>query len=155
MRDPLMITIESGADAGKTFRARQMSAGKTEEWAGRALLAVLGSPGGRADASQLMETAQTSRGAALWQAMAGGIASLGWDQVKPLLDMLLGQIDRVPNPEKPSVVIPLTPANLDNHIQDVRTLLRLRGEVLRLSLDFFGDAGSWSLFPGAAPAPRD
>lgn len=153
MRDPLHITIEDGPDAGKTFRVRQMSAGRTEEWAGRALLAVLSSPGGRADASQLMDTAKTSQGAALWQALAGGLSSLSWEQVKPLLDMLLGQIDRVPDADKPAVVVPLTPANLDNHIADVRTLLRLRGEALRLSLDFFGVAGGWISGAGAVP-PR-
>lgn len=139
MKDPIMITIPDGPDAGKTFRVRQMSASTTEEWAGRALLAILNASGGRADAAQLMETAKTSQTAALMQALSG-LAGLRWETAKPLLDMLLGQIDRVPNPERPDVVVRLTPNNADAHIEDVKTLLRLRGEALRLSLDFFDTA---------------
>lgn len=139
MKDPILITITEGPDAGKVFRVRQMSAATTEEWAGRALLALLNASGGRADAASLMETAKTSQTAALMQALSG-LSGLSWETAKPLLDMLLGQIDRVQNPEKPDVVVRLSPDNVNAHIEDVKTLLRLRGEALRLSLDFFDTA---------------
>lgn len=149
MKDPIQITIPEGPDAGKTFRVRQMSASTTEEWAGRAILAMLNASGGRADAARLMETAKTSQTAALMQAISG-LSGLRWETAKPLLDMLLGQIDRVPNPEKPDVVVRLTPNNVDAHIDDVKTLLRLRGEALRLSLDFFDTAAPFLQGLGAS-----
>lgn len=157
MKDPILITITEGPDAGKVFRVRQMSAATTEEWAGRALLALFNASGGRTDAASLMETAKTSQTAALMQALSA-LSGLRWETAKPLLDMLLGQIDRVPNPEKPHAVVPLTPNNVDAHIEDVKTLLRLRGEALRLSLDFFDTAapflrGLGAGLPGLSPQP--
>ena len=140
MLEPKIVTIEKGLDAGKTFRIRQMPASKTEEFAGRALAALLASPSGISPeaAARAREAAKTSNGAALLPLLASGFGGVTWENLKPLLDLLTEQIDVVPNPQaEPGTVVPLKPSTLDAHIADFSTLLLLRGDVLQASLGFF------------------
>lgn len=143
MRKEITITIESGRDEGKTFHVTEMSASHMEKWAARALLVVLGG-NGHVDKTQVQDLAKTSNASALVSVGLGALSSVNWDKVEPLYDELLPQVSIVPDADKPNVKIPLRPANVDNHIEDVTTLVRLRGEVLKLSLDFFGTGGGFA-----------
>lgn len=143
MRKEAIITIDSGRDAGKTFHVSEMSASHVEKWAARALLVVLGG-NGQMDNAQVKDLAKTSNASALVSVGLGALSTVSWEKVEPLYDELLPQVAIMPDADKPSVKITLRPANVDNHVEDVATLVRLRGEVLKLSLDFFGEGGGFA-----------
>ena len=150
MRKEVFITIEKGRDQGKTFKITEMSASAIEKWAGQALLAIMK---GNADIN-VSDLRQTSQTAALLTAVKGAFFSLEWHEVQPLMDALLPQIRFVPDAAKPDMTMPLTPATVDAHIEDVATLVRLRGEVLKLSLDFFIQGESFLSRLGAGLAQK-
>lgn len=150
MRKEIFITIEKGRDQGKVFKVVEMSATAIEKWAGRALLVLVA---GNAEVD-VRELRRTSNAAALLTALKGSLSSLEWARVEPLLDALVPQISAVPDPNRRDAVIPLTLTNIDHHIEDVATLVRLRGEVLRLSLDFFAEGGSFLSRLGEALAQQ-
>lgn len=135
-----IITIDSGRDAGKTFRIAEMPVSRLEKWACRALFALFGAdlP---ADAAAL---AKTSNAAALAAVVMRGLSGLRWELAEPLYDELLVQISRVPNAAKANVYVPLNPDNLDAHIEDVSTIFRLRMEVVTLSLGFLEGGEDWT-----------
>lgn len=128
-----MLEMTEGRDAGKTFLVTEMPVSKLEKWCARALVALLG-----ADmAPEITRLARTSSGAALVQALTKGLSGLTWRDAEPLYDELLGYIFVLPgeNPH-PSQRLPLRPATIDNHIQDLGTIWKLRWTVLGLSLGF-------------------
>jgi len=115
------ITIESeGRDRGKRFLLTEAPAIRAEKWAQRASLAVGKSAvqidGDLADAG--------------WGALAIiGLKVLGgvnYAAAEPLLDEVLEQVQII----EPKITRPLTP----DDVEEVGTLLRLRGEVLALHL---------------------
>ena len=134
MRKELEIVIEEGRDAGKMFRVTEMPVSKLEKWAARALLALFG-----ADVPpDVAGLAKTSSAMALASGLMRGLSGLEWQKVEPLYDELLDQIAIVPKRERPHDVIRLSPHNLDAHIEDLQTIVRLRLEVVALSLNFGG-----------------
>ena len=95
--------------------------------------------------------ARGSNAVALAQAVASGLGGISWELVEPLFDELLGCVYRVPDPSTPAARVQLNPANVDAHIQDMGTLLRLRAGVLEVCFDFFGrDGGLYSRLTTAA-----
>lgn len=145
-----VITIDQGRDQGKTFRVREMPVSRLEKWCGRALLAAFGS---RAPAN-VAELAQSSNAAALATAGLSALSGVTWEAAEPLYDALLEWIDRIPDPNRPRAVIRLCPANLDAHVEDMTTIVRLRGEVLGLSLGFLAGGVDWTSRLSALLAPR-
>lgn len=139
-----LITMDKGRDAGKTYQVREMPVSRLEKWAMRALLAIFGADTPAELPSDVSRLAAGSNAAALVSAGLRGLSSLRWELVEPLYDELLGQIDVVPDVDKPAVVLRLHKGNLDNHVEDVATIVRLRGEVLGLSLNFLSDGGDWT-----------
>ena len=147
MLNEKFIAIESGRDQGKTFVVREMPASKLEKWSARAMLALFN---GNLP-SDIAEQARGSNAVALAQAVASGLGGISWELVEPLYDELLGCVYRVPDPSTPNNRVPLNPANVDAHIQDMSTLLRLRAGVLEVCFDFFGrDGGLYSRLTTAA-----
>lgn len=142
MRKENTITIESGRDAGKSFHIVEMSASQVEKWAARALLVLMGG-NGQMDAA-VKGLSKTSSASALVSVGLGALSNVSWDKVEPLYDELLPQVAIMPDADKPNAKITLRPANVDNHVEDVATLVRLRGEVLKLSLDFFDNGGGFA-----------
>lgn len=150
MRKEKTITIESGRDAGKTFKISEMPVARLEKWSCRALLAIFGSE----IPEDVAAVAQTSAGAAVASTVMKGLRTASWEKVEPLYDELLLYIARVPRPDKAETVR-LTPDNLDFHIEDLSTIFRLRLEVLNLSFDFF-DAGSlFNSLTSGVTGPQD
>lgn len=135
-----IITIETGRDAGKVYKVTEMPASKLEKWAARALLALFAGD----VPADVVQMARGSNAAALVGNVMSGLGSLRWADVEPLYDELLTCVARVPDPGHPEVVVPLVPANVDAHVQDVTTLWRLRAEALELCFGFFGIGGGLS-----------
>lgn len=128
-RKTIDVTIsEEGRDQGKTFQIREMSAMRAERWAMRALLAV-----GRSGAD-LPEG--IAAGGMRSIAMIGiqAIMQMDFADAEPLLDEMLECVFVKPNPKDPNVVRPLM---VDDDIEEVATLLRLRQEILELHTGFF------------------
>lgn len=129
-----ILEMTEGRDAGKTFLVTEMPVSKLEKWCARALVALLAAGDMAPEISRL---ARTSSGAALVQALAKGLGGLKWQDAEPLYDELLAHIFVLPG-EKPQVSqrLPLRPTTIDNHIQDLATIWKLRWTVLGLSLGF-------------------
>ncbi|MEF3068043.1 hypothetical protein [Pandoraea apista] len=124
------MTIDAqGRDFGKVFVITEMSAAAAEEWAGRALFAMLNAG---------VEIPDNIAGAGL-----AGVASLGiealsrvtFDAAKPLLDEMFSCVQIQPSPK-------VTRALIEDDIEEVATRLRLRKEVWNLHVDFSTAAGS-------------
>ncbi|MEX3614235.1 MAG: hypothetical protein VB141_10900 [Burkholderia gladioli] len=130
MRKTATITIDAeGRDKGKVFVITELSAYDSEEWAGRALFALMNAG---------VEIPENIAEAGLAGVAALGIQSLTrlpFEAAKPLLDKMLECIQIQPSS---SVVRNL----IEGDVEEVATLIRLRKEVLGLHLDFFTRAGS-------------
>ncbi len=149
MRKELDITISDGnqetnRDYGKTFHIREMSASRAEKWAMRALLAAARS------------------GVELPEGFAGGgmqsIAILGIQAIlkmnfydaEPLLDEMMECVRIKPDSRNPSVVRDL----IEDDVEEITTLIKLREEVIKLHIGFFG-AGSTLKQGSAGTSPPD
>ncbi|MGJ4855506.1 hypothetical protein ACN6KF_001452 [Labrys sp. La1] len=129
MRKTSDVTItEDGRDQGKTFQIREMSALKAERWAMRALIAV-GKSG-----VDLPEGFASGGMRSLAIVGVQAIMRMDFADAEPLLDEMLDCIAVKPDPKRPEVVRPLM---VDEDIEEVSTLLRLRQEVLELHTSFF------------------
>lgn len=133
MRNTKTIEIESeGRDKGKTFLVTEMPASKLERWSARALVAVLG---GNVPADIQM-AAKVSSAAAFASVLNKVLSGLQWDALEPLYSEMLDCIAYVPDPSKKATV-QLKVSNVDNFIEEVPTLLKLRLAVLEVNFGFF------------------
>lgn len=127
-------------DQHRTFKIMEMPATKLESWIIRALLLVAGSGYTVPDGSDIKKA-----GAFLAEKGLSALGAVDFEKARPLLDDLLGCcfviIDKL---EKR-----LTPDNVDDHIQDVKTLFELRKEAIKLNLGFLGpEVERLSGYPG-------
>lgn len=126
-RQTTLFTVEEdNRDAGKTFLITEMAAAQAESWAMRALLALMA---GDVDLPRI-DPALGMVGMA--EVGIKALAKLNWEVAEPLLDEMWTCIEFVPDAKKPHVKRPL----IDSDIEEVKTRLRLRLEVLKLHLDF-------------------
>ncbi len=127
----ITITAE-GRDKGKKFILTEKSAQAAEEWAGRALFAMMNAG---------VEIPPDIAAAGLAGVAALGIESLtkiSFDAVKPLLDDMMECVQIQPSAN-------VVRALIEDDIEEVATRLELRKEVLSLHLSFFtAGAGSTS-----------
>ena len=127
MRKELTITIDTpGRDVNKTFYIKEMSALKAERWATRALLALLKS---NVDIPEDIAQAGMAGVAAVGLRAFGGI---NFTDAEPLLAEMLACVQIIPDPSRPMVKRAL----VEDDIEEVTTLLRLREEVLSLHTGF-------------------
>lgn len=152
-----VVTITAGSpetnrDHGKQFLIREMSADAAERWAIRTLLAFANA-GAKLPDSQLMSGLEHM--AASYQAlMIQGIRSLAgmrFEDVEPLLAQMMSCVTF-----KPATAgsVDLSTESTLSQIEEVKTLLTLRYEVLSLHLGFsLADALSNSTASPAATAP--
>lgn len=141
-RKQATVTISApGRDVGKVFLLTEMSAAQSEEWAGRALFAMLNAG---------VEIPDNIAGAGL-----AGIASLGisaltrlsFDAAKPLLDEMFTCVQIQPSPS-------VTRALIEDDIEEVATRLTLRKEVFSLHMSFFTSAEQLTSGQGSASQIR-
>jgi hypothetical protein len=127
MRKELTITIDTpGRDVNKTFYIKEMSALKAERWATRALLALLKS---NVDIPEDIAQAGMAGVAAVGLRAFGGI---DFSNAEPLLAEMLACVQIIPDASRPMV----RRALVEDDIEEVTTLLRLREEVLSLHTGF-------------------
>lgn len=124
MRKVATITIAApGRDKGKVFILTEMSAWRSEEWAARAIFAMMNAG---------VEIPENIAKAGLAGIAALGIQSLtkvSFDAAKPLLDEMMSCVQVQPSPN-------VTRALIEDDIEEVATLLQLRKEVLGLHVNF-------------------
>jgi len=141
MRNTIDITIPTeGRDKGKTFRITEMSAKAGEKWALRVVNGV---------ARAGFELPEELRGIGMAAVATLGVKTIfgmAWSDLEPLLDELLACVQIV----MPKGVRPL----VDEDIEEPKTLLMLRAEVLELHTSFFSRAGLSNLIWSAGPAPE-
>lgn len=146
-RKECVVTIEGGRDDSRSFHILEMSALKAERWAAKALLAIVESG---ADVPDLDPNAGIQ---ALASVGIKGLMGLKFSSLEPLMDEMLECVSYLRTPGDTTTKTPLTALNCENYIEDVSTLLRLRGEVLSLHLGFsLADKISSSL-PGQGNEP--
>ncbi|ACR29222.1 hypothetical protein [Burkholderia glumae] len=131
-----------GRDAGKRFLITEMSAARSEEWAARALFAVMSSG---------VEVPEDVLGAGLAGVAALGIQSLGrvpFEIAKPLFDEMMTCVQFAYG-DGGGAARQL----IDDDTEEVATRLRLRKVVLDLHLEGFLGAAQSAQATGAAPTP--
>lgn len=155
MRNTIEVAIGEGRDAGKTFVLTEMSPMRAEKWACRALCAIINAG---------IDVPEELRGSGM-----AGIAAIGVHQIlnfrfaefEPLLDEMMGCVrfkmggSSAPPPR----------ALIEDDIDEVSTILKLRREVLLLHVGFLPAAvrSKWisMLIPAASgnirtsPAPLE
>ncbi|KXJ63063.1 hypothetical protein AXY46_03330 [Achromobacter xylosoxidans] len=123
-RKTATVTISAeGRDKGKVFVLTELSAYEAEDWAGRALLALMNA--GVEIPDNIAEAGLAGVAAMGFKA----IAKLPFDSAKPLLDKMMECIQIQPSPTVTRALIP-------DDIEEVATLLQLRKQVLGLHMDF-------------------
>jgi len=141
------VVDSEGRDKGKNFLLTEMPATKAEDWAIRVMLAL-----GAANV-EIPDGAIQLGMAALAEIGLKKLFAINAEQMRPLLAELMECIEFIPTPQKPQVKIgyPL----FESQIEEVKTLLMLKWEVLKLHLDFSLAAGlSESLGSTLAAARR-
>lgn len=124
------ITIESGRDAGKSFRITEMPILQADKWAQRAIFAIARAG---VDTSSINMNGGMLEMARLALDVVGKIdPEVGGD----LLDELLSCVQIIPTGGIPRSLV------MDSDIEDIKTLFVLRKEVLALHIDFLKNGNS-------------
>lgn len=123
-RKTATVTISAeGRDKGKVFVLTELSAYEAEDWAGRALFALMNA--GVEIPDNIAEGGLAGVAAMGFKA----ITKLPFDSAKPLLDKMMECVQIQPSPTVTRALIP-------DDIEEVATLLQLRKQVLGLHMDF-------------------
>lgn len=127
------VVDTEGRDKGKAFLITEMPATKAEDWAIRAILAL-----GAANVD-IPEGALQLGMASLAEIGLKKLFAIGTEQMRPLLAELMECVEFIPNAQKPQVKVgyPL----FETQVEEVKTLLMLKWEVLKLHMDFSQAAG--------------
>lgn len=140
MRKEITVAI---ADNGNElrFRIKQMPATKQERWIMRALLLVARSGiGGMInvpDGKKLGELKMTQD--LKFEDMLKALGQLNYEDVEPLMEELLNCCTRISDSGAEQVC---TGNTIDGYVGDLKTLLKLRQEVLKLHFSFFQNAAN-------------
>ena len=145
MRKSTTFTVnDDGRDNGKVFKITEMSADAAERWAMQAFFAIMNAGVDIPDEVASMGLAGLAQVDPL-----KALAKVKFDVAEPLLQDMMECVQIIPDPSKPNVVRAL----IDGDIEEVKTRLQLRAEVLGLHADFLKlDAPSTSAQEGATPA---
>lgn len=128
------LTIDKGRDEGKTFRITEMSVIDADNWANRALLAMLR---GGVDVGNIdFNTVDTAGGMLeLAKVAIAGLGNMQEQIATDLLNELLGCAKIVPSGGTPRDIL------IESDIEDIATLWKIRKEALMIHIDFL-TAGS-------------
>lgn len=129
MRKQSTITISTeGRDKGKVFLITEMSAAAAEEWAARALFAMLNS------GVEIPDNIASAGLAGVASLGIGALTKVPFDVAKPLLDEMFSCVQIQPSAN-------VTRKLIEEDIEEVATRLQLRKEVFNLHMGFFTNAG--------------
>jgi hypothetical protein len=128
-RKTATVKIEAkGRDQGKVFVLTELPTAESEEWAGRALFALMNA--GVEIPDNIAEAGLAGLAAMGIQA----ITKLPFDAAKPLLDKMMECVKIQPSPTVTRDLIP-------DDIEEVSTMLTLRKAIWNLHTDFFTTGG--------------
>ncbi len=126
MRKEIDYQAEYGRDAGKLFRITEMSAVKAEKWCLRAFFMLL-------NAGVEVPDDVASGGFAGLMAMGlEAFTRVPYEAAVPLWDELMDCVKYVPAPKQPNLTRPL----IEEDVEEVQTLLKLRKTVFDLHIEF-------------------
>ena len=126
MRKELDYQADYGRDAGKLFRITEMSAVKAEKWCLRAFFMLL-------NAGVEVPDDVASGGFAGLMAMGlEAFTRVPYEAALPLWDELMECVKYIPTPKQPNLTRPL----IDEDVEEVQTLLKLRKTVFDLHIEF-------------------
>ena len=139
MRKTLQIKIEApGRDQGKTYLLREMPTRQSEWWGSRVLSAMA-----RSGAEIPDDIVNAGLAGVASVGIKCVLSAAGMPEVKPLLDEMFDScVAIIPDPMRPAIYRGPggVGAIIDDDIEEISTLLRLRREVLMLHLDFLPPA---------------
>jgi len=141
-RKVLTVTIgpDGGRDAGKQFQLTEMAATQAERFASRAFLAM--ARGG----VEVPDDLASAGLAGLSQMGLKALSGVRWEDAEPLMDEMMTCVKVLPDPSRPSIVRGL----IEDDIEEVRTRVKLRMELVKLHLDFSEAAAPSTSGPAAA-----
>lgn len=142
-RKTATITDFTGRDAGKVFVITEMSAFAAEKWAARALLALARS------GLDVPEDVASEGMAGIARFGFGAIAGAKFEEIAPLLDEMFECVKIMPDPKHPD----FSRVVLEEDVEEIATLLKLRGEALKLHVDFSQLAGRLNSAPAGSDNP--
>lgn len=148
-RKTALVTDFTGRDVGKTFVITEMSAFAAEKWAAKALLALARS------GLDVPDDVAREGMAGIARFGFGAIAGAKFEEIEPLLDEMFECVKIVPDPKHPD----LSRGVREEDVEEIATLLKLRGEALKLHVDFSQLAGrltspASSDNPSPSPSPQ-
>jgi hypothetical protein len=117
---------DEGRDKGKVFLITEMSSTQGEEWAMRAMLALMQSN------VEIPDGALELGMAALAQMGLKALSGIKWELAKPLMQELMDCVQYIPDPKKTHVSRPL----VEDDIEEILTRPKLKWEVMSLHVDF-------------------
>lgn len=140
------VLIEKGRDAGKTFRITEMPVTKADKWANRALLAMMrgGVDVGGVDFGSITgvlsgrDIDPTGGMLEIARISIAGLGNVTETVGQELLDQLIG--DCVTVVSSSGVARPML--DLDEEVEDLKTLWLLRKESFLLHIDFLAEGSS-------------
>lgn len=123
-----MVKIDrEGRDNGKAFLITEMSPMSQLDWGASAALIMVNA------GVTLPDGAGEMGFAGLFGVDMSNLRnSIKWEELKPLVDDLMGCVKCVPNPSDPDT----SRMVIDSDIEEVSTLLTLQSEVFRLHVNF-------------------
>lgn len=136
---------DEGRDQGKVFHITEMSALQAERWAVKALQAA--ARGG----VDIDDSAISSGMQAVAVLGIKALMSANYSDIEPLMAEMLRCVTVKPDPRNPSLTRPL----IEDDIEEVRTLLTLRMEVINIHLNFSTPVGSSNSTSATSPRPTD
>lgn len=133
---------DEGRDKGKAFLLTEMPATKAESWAIRALFAL-----GSANVD-VPDDVKNMGMSGLAEVGLKKLFAMPYATAGPLLDELMDCVQMQPDPKRPQVKRGL----VEGDVEEVRTLLTLKWQVLKLHLDFSIAGGLSSSIKAKVPA---
>lgn len=138
-RKTATITIEAtGRDQGKMYLLREMPTRKSEWWGARVLSAMA-----RSGAKIPDDIVSAGLAGVAAVGIKCVLSAAGMPEVKPLLDEMFDAcVAVIPDPSRPNITRGAGGIGVivDDDIEEISTLLRLRREVLMMHLDFLPPA---------------
>ena len=128
-------------DKDKVYRVVEMDARSAEDW-GEEALSILSLSNPDLGPDSVGHGMQGVFNAGVDRIIGGG--GVRFREMKPLLDRLMAQVQRVPEPANPNFARPI----VDEDIEEWETRVFLKREVLQLHVNFSRLADLWRLLSG-------
>lgn len=133
MRKSKVVTVEAeGRDKGRSFLVTEMGAVAAEKWATRALLALAKS------GVEVPDEAVQAGAVAILSAGVSAFRNMAFEDAEPLLDDMMRCVQFVPDLSRtdPLSTLPVSRPMMEDDVEEVGTLFRLRSEVIEIHLGF-------------------